>query len=314
VGKRGAYRDNRFGFETLLKKFSKDRLGEVEVYLGEANDQVREGLRSAMRDYGLRRTRSFARMSDLMTAITEAPPDFLLVSDELGPAMLETIRDIRHYKIGRNPFLIITMMVRGDDDGAVKRAMMAGADDVMIKPVAPGRMMDRLAHMAMNRVPFIVTNDYIGPERRKTGDTRPSLIKTLQVVNTLKSKIEGARITPAELSRAVEGGMQDVMAARLDSHGLKLGWVCKAYAEQKIDKDLEERLLILVGVLEDAARTAVSLGQADLSQICTQMARQVEEMAENYENPNPRQLGTIEKLTKAFERAKTVKMDTPAAA
>ena len=49
------------------------------------------------------------------------------------------------------------------------------------------------------------------------------------------------------------------------------------------------------------------LGEADLGQICNQMARQVEEMAENYESPTSLQLGTIQKLTKAFELAKAAK-------
>jgi DNA-binding response OmpR family regulator len=300
-----------------LKNFTKDRLGDVELYLGEPNEQVREGLRSTMRDYGLRRTRSFARMADLIGAVKEAPPDLLIVSDDLDPTLFDVVRDIRHFKIGRNPFLMISLMVRGENDGAVKRAILAGADDVMIKPVAPGKLMERVAHFTINRLPFIVTNDYLGPERRKAGDARPTQIRQLNVVNTLKSIVEGKRLTMAELSRAVEGNMKEVMAARLDSHGLKLGWVCahilKAYQEKRIDKELEERLLILVSVLEDAARTAQSLGEKELAQICSQMARQVEEMAENYEDPTSLQLGTITKLTRAFELAKSAKAAPPAA-
>ena len=38
------------------------------------------------------------------------------------------------------------------------------------------------------------------------------------------------------------------------------------------------------------------------------MARQVEEMAERYENPTDAGVATIQKLTKAFELAKTAKM------
>lgn len=295
-----------------MKNFTKDRLGDVELYLGEPNEQVREGMRSTMRDYGLRRTRSFARMADLIGAIKEAPPDLLIISDDLDPTMFDAVRDIRHFKIGRNPFVMISLMVRADNDGAVKRAILAGADDVMIKPVSPGKLMERVAHITNNRVPFVVTNDYLGPERRRAGDPRPSQIKQLQVVNTLKSIVDGKRLTMAELSRAVEGNMKEVMSARLDSHGLKLGWVCahilKAYEEKRIDKELEERLLILVSVLEDAGRTAQSLGEQDLSQICTQMARQVEEMAENYQDPTSLQFGTIKKLTRAFELAKSAKV------
>src|SRR5262249_36420438 len=152
------------------------------------------------------------------------PPDLLILADDLDPAVFDLVRDIRHFKIGRNPFIMITLMVRSESDDAVKKAILAGADDVLIKPVSPGKMLDRTGHLVVNRLPFIVTTDYVGPERRKPGTDRPSKIRQLNVVNTFKSKIEGNRMTSAELSRAVEANMTEVMAARLDSHGLKLGW------------------------------------------------------------------------------------------
>lgn len=294
-----------------MKKFDKDKLGDVDVYLGEPNEQVRESMRAMMRGEGFRRMRTFSRMEDMMNAIKEAPPDLLIAADDIDPNLFSVIRDIRHFKVGRNPFIMITLMVRPDSDDSVKRAILAGADDVMIKPVSPGKMLERIAHIAMNRLPFIATTDYVGPERRRQSD-RPSKIRQLNVVNTFHAKLQGQRLSQGELSRAVEQNMNEVMAARLDSHGLKLGWICslilKAYEEKRIDKEVEERLLILVSVLEDAARTARVLGEPELSQICTQMAREVEEMAEKYENPSDHELGTLRKLTKAFELAKIAKM------
>ena len=300
----------------MTKKFEKDKLTDVDIYLGEPNEQVRESMRAMMRGEGIRRARTFSRIDDLITALKEAPPDLLIAADDMDPTLFDVIRDIRHFKLGRNPFIMITLVVRPESDDAVKRAILAGADDVMIKPVAPGKMLERVAHMTMNRLPFIVTTDYVGPERRRPGQTeRPSKIKLLTVVNTLKRKVEGQRMTQGELSREVENCMNEVMAARLDSHGLKLGWVCnlilKAYDEKRIDKELEDRVLVLVSVLEDASRTARAIGEPELANICTQMARQVEEMAENYQNPTDNQLGTIRKLTKAFELAKTAKAAPP---
>lgn len=298
-----------------MEKFGKSQLSDVEVILGESNEQIREGVRSVLRDYGFRRVRTFARLPELVDAIKESPPDLLVVSDDIDPALFDVVRDIRHFKIGRNPFMIISLMVAAENGEAVKSAILAGADDVMIKPVAPGTMLDRVAYFTMSRMPFIATNDYLGPERRRSGDERPSKIRRLTVVNTLKAKIEGHRISMEDLDRAVASDMKDVMATRLDSHGLKLGWVCgrilKAYEENRIDKELKEHLLSLGGVLEDAARTARAIGEPDLVKICTRMARQVEEMAENYRNPTLPQLETIQKLTKAFELAKAAKRGTP---
>jgi len=302
----------------VLEKFSKAQLSDVEVCLGDSNEQIREGVRSALRGYGFGRVGTFARLPDLIKAIKASPPDLLIVSDNIDPTLFDTVRDIRHFKIGSNPFMIISLMVGAENGEVARRAILSGADDVMIKPVAPGTMLDRVAHFTMSRLPFIATNDYLGPERRKSGDGRPSNIKHLNVVNTLKAKIEGNRISTADLDRMVESNMKDVMVARLDSHGLKLGWVCghilKSYEEIRIDSKLKDLLLILVEVLEDAAHTARSIGEPDLVHICTRMARQVEEMAETYENPTLPQLETIRKLTKAFELAKAAKHAVPSIA
>jgi DNA-binding response OmpR family regulator len=298
-----------------MKNFDKDRLGDVDIYLGEPNEQVRESMRSMMRGEGLRRTRTFGRIDDLLNALKEASPDLLVVADDMASNIFEIIRDIRQFRFGRNPFVMITMMVTPDKDVNTKKAILAGCDDIMIKPVAPGRMLERVAHFTFNRIPFIVTTDYLGPERRRNTD-RPSDIKQLVVVNSLLAKAKGQKITQAQLSRDIEKCMNDVMAARLDSHGLKLAYICnqilKAYEEKRIDKEVEERLLILVSVLEDAARTAKSIGEPELGNICIQLARQVEEMAERYLDPTDNELGTIRKLTKAFELAKAAKMGTAA--
>jgi DNA-binding response OmpR family regulator len=294
-----------------MKHFDKDKLGEVDIYLGEPNEQVRESMRSMMRGEGLRRTRTFGRIDDLLTALKEAAPDLLVLADDMAPNIFEIIRDLRQYRVGRNPFVMITMMVTADKELNIKKAILAGCDDIMIKPVAPGRLLERVDHLTFNRIPFIVTTDYLGPERRRANADRPSAIKQLVVVNSLREKAEGRKVTQTQLTREVERCMNEVMTARLDSHGLKLAYICnlilKAYEEGKIDKEVEERLLILVSVLEDAARTARGIGEPELANICTQLARQVEETAEHYENPTDNEIGIIRKLTKAFELAKTAK-------
>jgi hypothetical protein len=100
----------------------------------------------------------------------------------------------------------------------------------------------------------------------------------------------------------------DVMTARLDSHGLKLGYICnqilKAYEEKTVTKETHEQILVLVSVLEDAANTAKLIGEPELADICNNLARQVEELAESYENATPEMLSTLRKLTRAFDLAK----------
>ena len=297
----------------MIRNFDKDKLAELDIYLGEPNEQVREGMRAMLRAEGLRRTRTFARVEDLLNAMKERSPDLLVIADDLDPDIFQIVKDIRHHRIGRNPFIVISFMVNPEEDRALKKAILAGADDVLIKPVATGPMLERVGQLATRRLPFIATTDYVGPERRRSTD-RPSKIRQLRVINTLQAKLEGKRVTAADLARGVEHCMNDVMAAKLDSHGMRLGYVCnlilKAYEEKNITKEVEENLLVLVGVLEDASKTAKGVGEAELAALCVDLARQVEELAEKYENPDEKELGLIRKLTKAFELAKQ-KTDLP---
>ncbi|MDX2224269.1 MAG: response regulator [Rhodospirillaceae bacterium] len=289
------------------RRFDKDRRGEVDIFLGEPNEQVRESMRAILRGEGFRRTRTFGRFEDMVGAMNEAMPDLLILADDMHASAFNLVRDIRHFRFGRNPFIMITMMVGGDSDANVKKALLAGADDVMIKPVAPGRMLERVQFFTFNRIPFIVTTDYVGPERRRGGE-RPSKIRQIAVVNTLKDKVEGRKISAAEITRAVERCQLDVMTARLDSHGLKLSWICnqirKAYDEKRVTKEVHDQILVLVSVLEDAAGTARLINEPDLAALCVDLARQVEEFAEAYENPTDAQLALLSKLTRAFDMAK----------
>lgn len=291
-----------------MRNFDKDKLAELDIYLGEPNEQVREGMRAMLRSEGLRRTRTFTRMDDLLNAMKERSPDLLVVTDDIDPNIFQIVKDIRHHRIGRNPFIVISFMINPEEDRAIKKAILAGADDVMIKPIAPGPMLDRVAQLASKRLPFIATTDYVGPERRRGNADRPSKIRQLKVVNTMQAKLEGKKVTASDLARGVEHCMGEVMAAKLDSHGLRLGYVCnlilKAYDEKAVTKEVEDNLIVLVSVLEDAAKTSKGIGELELSTICVDLARKVEEMAETYEDPSDSNIALIRKLTKAFDLAK----------
>ena len=265
-----------------------------------------------MHSYGIHNEHIFADIEELTNAINSSTPDLVIIDADLIPSAFDLVHDIRHFKIGRNPFIIVSLMVDARVEGAAQRAILAGADDVIIKPVAPGMLMDRVTHFALHRLPFIATSDYIGPERRRSGDSRPTKIKHIDVVNTLKAKIEGSPLSMAALDRAVKSNIGEVMAARLDSNGLKLGSVCglilKAYEAGRVDKSVEDLLLILVQALEEAARTARALGDSDLSQICRKLAPDVENMSENYKRPTSAQFSTLQMLTAMFDLAKTAKV------
>ena len=141
-----------------MRNFDKDKLADLDFYIGEPNEQVREGMRAMLRAEGVPRTRTFSRMEDLLKAMRERSPDILIVTDDIDPNIFQIVRDIRHHRLGRNPFIIISFMIKPEEDRAIKMAILSGADDVLIKPVAPGPMLERVGQLADEAPPLYCDN------------------------------------------------------------------------------------------------------------------------------------------------------------
>ena len=282
------------------------RYNDIHFVLAEPSDPLRHGLMGMLRSQGFRNLRCVGKIDELIEEVQAAPADLIAVSDTLGDEAFDCIRQIRHNMVGKNPFAVITIMMSPDNDSGIRRAVTSGADDVMLKPVAPGVIVDRAKKIAYHRTPFIATTEYIGPDRRK-GD-RKSDIPLLQVVNTLKAKLDGKSVTADMVEKAVAAGFKSIRNAQLNSHGLRLGYVCnlilKAYEANEINAELKENLASLVQCLDEASAAAKEVDQPDLEDICKRMGQQIEELAKDYREPDERSLTLIRTLTKAFEMAK----------
>jgi len=217
------------------------------------------------------------------------------------PTCSEFIRDIRHNKIGANRFVLVTTLIAGDHFDAVKHAMQAGTDDIIVKPVKEDQLLQRLKRVTVNRQAFVVTSDYLGTDRR--GKSRPSSIERIDVLNTMLEKASCKDITTEEVKSAVDGSMNQVFHARLDSHGYRLGFVCNllinAYDNNNIDQSVQENLRVLVDVLRDAAKTAERVNEKELGLLCGFLSKEVEGIAERYMTPSLKDLALIRKLTRA---------------
>lgn len=294
-----------------MERVDKGKLNTVEVFLADRNDEVRQDLRSALRAAGFKKIRAFSSVEALVKGFDLLTPDYLIVSTNLGRKVFPAIRDIRQHKVGRNPFIMITLLL-GDDArvGVVRRALSSGADDIILGNVVPGEVLRRIEFLAVHRPSFISTADYLGPERRqRTG--RKSDIPHLDVVNTMRDKIEGRRTSQRELSQKIRACIAEVMTARLESQGRKLGWACNyivnAYENSHMDVELMRHLVILATALDDTARTAALLKEDRLHAFCTARAQEVTGMSKKYKDLRDQDIRTIRTLLKAYNLARTLR-------
>lgn len=106
-----------------------------------------------------------------------------------GGDTCDLLRQIRHNDLGWNPFVNFIVTIWDTSPEQVHSVINSGADDLILRPMSNALLCDRVSGLVQARKPFIVTGDYVGPERRQIvrGLTTAS---HLVVPNSLQAKIE----------------------------------------------------------------------------------------------------------------------------
>ncbi len=280
-------------------------LDRVVAFIGEPDEAIRKELRQILSHAGLKQISAHGTLNNLRMLVDKMAPDIILISDDLDPGVFDFIRDIRHNRLGKNPFVLITTLVAPSHVDAVKLAMQAGTDDIIIKPVKEEQLLQRLKRVTMNRSAFVVTSDYLGPDRR--AKNRPSAIRRINVLNTMLEKANGKDVDLNNIQDAVDGSMTDVLQARLDSHGYRLGFVTnlilEAYKTKQVTEDLHQKLIDVVDILRDAAKTAERVEEREVAILCGSLTKDVEAIAGRYTNPTDKDIDLIQKLSRAVVAA-----------
>lgn len=201
----------------------------VVAFIGEPDDATRKELRQILNHAGLKQVSAHGNLKNLRMLMDQMSPDIIMLADDIDPGVFDFIRDIRHNRLGTNPFVMIITLIAPNHIDAVKLAMKAGTDDIIIKPIKEEQLLQRLKRATVNRAAFVVTSDYLGPDRR--AKNRPSAIRRINVLNTMLEKATGKDVDSGHIREAVDGSMTDVLRARLDSHGLRLGFVTNLILE-----------------------------------------------------------------------------------
>lgn len=106
-----------------------------------------------------------------------------------GGDTCDLVRKIRHNDLGWNPFTNFIVTIWDTSPDQVNAIIDSGADDLISRPMSNAMLCERVTGLVDSRKPFIVTGNYIGPERRQI--VRGLTTATQLIVpNSLKAKIE----------------------------------------------------------------------------------------------------------------------------
>jgi DNA-binding response OmpR family regulator len=278
----------------------------------------RDSVRTILRNNGFRELRLGVSCADVRSALeSPVPLDLLICECTLEDGDCDRlIHAMRHHEVGDNPFLpVIALSVRPTPE-LVRRMVDAGVDDVLPKPISTGHLLKRIQTLVEARKPFVVTSDYIGPDRRKSKD-RETTVPLIEVPNVLKSKTTGqADLVGA--TQAVAAAVAKVNLQKLERHAVQIGvlveMILPAYERGDIDDTLLGHLERLHDTAEDTSRRLAGTKYAHVSELCQSLISVAADIRGKWESPQDKDLKLLPPLSQAIRSGFDVKEDVAALA
>ncbi|MBK1840412.1 response regulator [Azospirillum sp. YIM B02556] len=140
---------------------------------------------------GFRRVELFDSVKAAAGLLNAAMPDLVLVdADGEDSETFRFIRSLRNEPAVPNPFACVIVTTWAPTPALLTRVTNAGGDDLLMKPVSPKQVRDRIVSLIESRKGFVVTADYTGPDRRKS-PREGAQVPVLDAPNTLRLKATG---------------------------------------------------------------------------------------------------------------------------
>lgn len=276
----------------------------IRVVLAEPRADVRKTLKQCLHDHGFRSVLDTGDLSQVASAVREGNVDLLIADTALPQGDFnEYVSDLRHGKHGINPFLVVITLVDKPDHTAVKAAMDSGTDHVLAKPFRPDALIRHVLELTHKRKRFVVTTDYIGPDRRNGLRPGGMEIPLIDVPNALRQRMTG-QMSEGVLIRNVDTAKARINEQKVVRHAFQIGWLLERllpelHAVEKSDvfRAHMERLGV---VADDMSRRIKSTRYAHVASMCMTLTSMVGAATENdFDEHDVRMLQKIAELIAA---------------
>jgi DNA-binding response OmpR family regulator len=193
--------------------------------------------RSILKQLGFEDIEPVREYEALTRKVSERSYDLMIFEvGDAGGDVCGVVRRLRSGETGINPFatILLTSWERQAKD--IHALMDAGSDDLLLRPFSPSALRDRVNAHVRKRKPFVVTGDYIGPDRR-TDATRPSNAQTIEAPNTLKAVVEGDTATLRRLEAAITEANDSVDRERLKRLAIRISTSARLRLDNQAGSD-----------------------------------------------------------------------------
>ena len=196
----------------LKKEYSYE---EADVALYDPNMRMRTLMRGMLLTIGFRAINEARNADEVVGIMKVNAVDLLIIDLDHEPDQIcNVVRDIREGTVGANPYIVIIGLTWKPEKEMISRSLGTGLDDLIAKPISPKILSERATNLIRNRKKFVVTPDYIGPDRRGKERQIEGDLDPIKVPNTLRHKATGDKEAVAD-TQALDAMQHQVNTHRI---------------------------------------------------------------------------------------------------
>jgi DNA-binding NarL/FixJ family response regulator len=241
------------------------------VLLYDPDPALRHNTRSALLNIGFGDVVAIEEYGEFIEKTSSREFDLVLAdSRAVSGDPIEAIQKIRSHVIGNNPFVNVIVSLWDTAPGTVEKAINSGADDIISRPMSRTRILDRVVRLVSARKPFIVTSDYLGPDRRQVSRGYPQGA-AMVVPNSLRAKVENRpefAATPEAIQTAMKA-VNDRKISIFTEQLLRLSSAILLLADETdIHGDREQVIRAMRQINEDLSSRIEGTEMTSVSNLC----------------------------------------------
>jgi two-component system chemotaxis response regulator CheY len=146
------------------------RFDRLKILVVDDNVHMRKLVTTILQAFGVIQIYEADSGDRAWTVLREANPDVLIADWVMeGMSGIELVRMIRANPASPNPFVPVVMLTGHTSAEHVREARDSGINEFIAKPVSVKTMMSRLVAVIEHPRPYVRTNGYFGPCRRRRG-------------------------------------------------------------------------------------------------------------------------------------------------
>lgn len=198
-----------------------DGLDRLKTVVFVAPEKLRTGIIATLKAQGFKDVTEAATIGDLTEHAKLNEIDLIITLSRDGESAVgDVIRNLRLGLLDSSPFPVVLALLPTADKEQVMATLDSGVDDLLLFPLSGDALVKRIKLFTQDRRPFVVTHDYIGPDRRVNprADQPGSIL--IKVPNPVRSRAVG--VSDQDIQRAIDDAILVIDREKLRFNGLQL--------------------------------------------------------------------------------------------